>query len=110
MDLPPCSLHLLQWKIAEEFVMHSRNLAQDGYIELNDKRLKELLYECDLPEKMLLPLKEKWTAENDMLKEVAPSKYTLNRDEKALRFLETGGLHRNIQSVRGKNSAIKRKK
>lgn len=103
-------LHLLQWKIAEEFVIQSRSLAQDGYIEITDQKLKELLHACDLPEKMLYPLKSTWTAENDMLKEIAPSKYTLNRDEKALRFLEAGGIHRNIQSIRGVASAKKRKK
>lgn len=103
-------LHLLQWKIAEEFVIQSRSLAQDGYIEISDQKLKELLHACDLPEKMLHQVKSTWTAKNDMLKEIAPSKYTLNRDEKALRFLEAGGIHRNIQSNRGKTSAKKRKK
>lgn len=103
-------LYILQWKITEEFVKHSRGLATDGYITITDKRFKELFHDCDLPEKILPALKATWTSENDMLIEIAPNKYTLNRDKKALRFLEAGGIHRNIQSTRGKASVTKKKK
>ncbi|HLY69872.1 MAG TPA: hypothetical protein VKR53_09090, partial [Puia sp.] len=107
-------LHILQWKLVEEFSKQSPYLLKHGFIVIDDNKWKELLKECDLPEKLLPKIKIAWTGEKGFLECNNETFYTLKKHEKELEFLKDQGKIKMASSkggkVRANNEKMKKAK
>lgn len=104
--------YLLQMNIMAEISKQSRELYQDGVVELSDPLWEELAKLCGLTLDILPKIKDRWVLDGDdgpqFLIKVEQDYYTLGPDyQKVLEFLKRQGELRQTQSDRGKASRVK---